>query len=81
MKGQFPLQSSGHHTRNNVSNFVVPRVESFGINSFKYTGTKLWNILPLSVKSLRSKFDFKKAVKFYLISEILACDRNDFMFY
>ena len=81
MKGQFPLLSSGHHTRNNVSNFAVPRVESFGINSFKYTGTKLWNSLPLSVKSLRSKFDFKKAVKSYLISEILVCDRNDFMFY
>ena len=63
MKGQFLLLSSGHHTRHNVSNFVVPRVESFGINSFKYTGTKLWNSLPLSVRSLQSKFDFKKAVK------------------
>ena len=64
-----------------LSNFVVPREESFVINSFKYTGTKLWNSLPLSVKSLRSNFDFKKAVKYYLISEMLVCDRNDFMFY
>ena len=82
MNGQFPLLSSGHHTRKIVLNFVVPRVERFGISSFKYdTCTKLWNSLPLTVKSLRSKFDFKKAVKSYFISEMLVCDRNDVMFY
>ena len=63
-KSELPLLSSGHGTRYNMSNFVVPRVDALGINSFKYTGTKFWKNLPLFVKSLQYKFDFGKAVVF-----------------
>ena len=37
----------------------IPRTESFK-GSFSYRGAKLWNSLPLSVKSAKSEAIFKK---------------------
>ena len=54
-----------HYTRNSMSVFTIPRVNNFGLHSFKYTGIKLWNNLPLNIKLKTSKNVFKKSVKQY----------------
>jgi len=49
MVNSFQLLDSSHQTRNSTLSYVVPRVNSFGLKSFKYNGVKLWNNLPTHI--------------------------------
>ena len=62
MTSMFEKSNNTHDTRNSMSVFTIPRVNKFGLNSFKYTGIKLWNNLPLNIKIKTSKNVFKKSV-------------------
>ena len=58
----------------------VPRVNSFAIKSFFYTGVKLWNSLPYTTQLITNKQAFKSEVKKYYglnLSRLM----NIFLFY
>ena len=60
---------------------VYQELHNFGINSFKYTGIKLWNNLPLNIKIKTSKNVFKKPVKKYMTSQLIVNSHNDCIYY
>ena len=72
MTSMFEKSNNTHDTRNSMSVFTIPRVHKFGLNSFKYTGIKLWNNLPLTIKTKTSKNVFKKSVKQYTLYDVTA---------
>ena len=78
---EFQPSNSTYETRRNTSTFILPSVKSFGINSLAYTGAKLWNMLPVSVKHTRGKHGFKKLVKEFLMSNVLSVYQNDFIYF
>ena len=53
----------GHVTRSGNRACFVPRVNSFAIKSFFYTGIKQWNALPSATQLLSNKQAFKSEVK------------------
>jgi hypothetical protein len=57
-----------HNTRN-VNRFVLPfpRVENIRLN-FKYQFLKVWNEIPIEIKSKTSHISFKSAYRGYLLS-------------
>jgi len=81
MLGSFVRSDSGHQTRNQNLSFFVPRINSFGHNSFTYTGAKLWNSFPQVIRGTRNKSHFKKLVRDFLASSFMADSLNTFVFY
>ena len=81
MTSMFEKSNNTHDTRNSMSVFTIPRVNKFGLNSFKYTGIKLWNNLPLTIKTKTSKNVFNKSVKQYMMSQLIANSHNVFIYY
>ena len=85
-KGEAPTYFSdfyhsnhGHQTRYNQSAFAIPRVKSQGKNSFRYCGIKLWNGLPLEIKTATTKSSFKKLCKQFLLSNLHTAENSDFI--
>ena len=62
-----------------MSVFTIPRVNNVGLNSFQYTGIKLWSNLPLNIKIKTSKNVFKNYVKQYMMSQLIVNSHNDFI--
>ena len=58
----------GHNIRSGNRACFVPRVNSFAIKSFFYTGVKLWNALPFTTQIITNKQAFKSEVKKVLCS-------------
>ena len=54
---------TGHVTRSGNRGCFVPRVNSFAIKSFFYTGIKQWNALPSATQLISNKQAFKSEVK------------------
>ena len=54
---------TGHVTRSGYRACFVPRVNSFAITSFFYTGIKQWNALPSATQLISNKQAFKSEVK------------------
>ena len=81
LKAQFQTSLASHNTRNSIASFYVPRVNGFGKNSFKFTGVKNWNRLPIEIKSIVSKNIFKQHVKKHLMSRVLFNDQSNFIYY
>ena len=52
-----------HNTRSGSFACYIPNVKSFGIKSFFFTGSKLWNSLSHSIQCITDKFIFKKMIK------------------
>ncbi len=51
-------------------NFSRPTVRTnYGIHTFKYTASKLWEQIPLNIKKLESIHQFKKQYKLFLLTE------------
>ena len=48
-----------HNTRSGSFACYIPNVKSFGIKSFFFTGSKLWNSLSHSIQCITDKFIFK----------------------
>ena len=70
MTSTFEKSINTHDTRNSMSVFTIPRVNNCGLNSFKYTGIKLWNNLPLNIKIKTYTNVFKKSGKQYMMSQL-----------
>ena len=67
-----------HNTRNSSMSYVIPHVKSQGSNSFMFNGAKSWNNLPVSVRSVVTKDNFKQKCKCYLFGQM--ADREDSQF-
>ena len=59
----------------------VPRVNSFAIKSFSYTGVKLWNSLPYTTQIITKKQAFKSEVKKVLWLKFIQTNKDIFLFY
>ena len=57
----------GHFTRFNSDLFVKTVHSNFGQRCSKFCGSKLWNALPMSIKTISPLFIFKKETKMYLM--------------
>ena len=44
-----------YKTLGSNASYVVPRVKGQGCNSFKFNGIKMWNKLPVNVKTIQTK--------------------------
>ena len=81
MCNQFEVYNSGHRTRNSTDSYVVPRVNSFGLHSFKFTAVKLWNSLPLTIRQSPSQNVFKNKVKNHLMSRYIGTSQSSYVYY
>ena len=72
---------TGHVTQSGNSASFVPRVNSFAIKSFFYTGIKQWNALPSTTQLLTNKQAFKSEVKKLLWMKLIQMDEEVYLFY
>ena len=68
MSHNFKKVSEQHFysTRGSATNFVVPKIRGQENNSFFKTGIQEWNSLTTKIKALKTKSQFKAAVKSFL---------------
>lgn len=71
----------GYNSRNSKCNFYVQPANSFTINTFYYQAVQDWNSLPLCIKNVRNKFEFKRKVKSMLTDNMKLTEESDFIFY
>jgi hypothetical protein len=69
----------GYHTRRSNLSYNVPNIKTQGSYTFKFCGIKLWNRLPLSIKTCETKEDFKKRCKGFLFNEMRLEDSSEFI--
>ena len=63
MKDMFSLRSSSYNLRgNNILSLRKPRTTSYGLNSFSFFSSKLWNTLPDSIR-MSAFTDFKREIQ------------------
>ena len=74
------LCSFSHSTRRSNMSYVIPHVKTQGSKSFMYNVAKLWNDLPVSIKSVDSKDLFKSKCKTFLFNKMTAKEDSDFVF-
>ena len=81
LTANFQLKTSHHstNTRSGPLSLVIPPVKSFGIKSFFYTASKLWNSLPGQIQTSTSKSIFKKAVTQHLHTRSISQESNSFI--
>ena len=60
---------------------LLPSVKSKGLTSFMYNALKLWNSLPVSLKSNHLRNSFKSNCKKFLARVASTEDQQDFIFY
>ena len=60
----------GIGTRHSRASVSMPRVESSGSKSFRYTATKIWNSLPYELKSINELAVFKLKIRKHLWNEL-----------
>ena len=68
-----------YNTRRSDLSYVVPHVKSHGAKSFQVTALKLWNNLPLDIKSCQSQAQFKKLCKQYCVNEMVHHATSEFI--
>ena len=69
-----------HNTQSGNRACFVPRVHSFAIKSFLYTGVKLWNSLPYTTQLITNKQAFKSEVKKVLWLKLIQTNEDIFLF-
>ena len=67
-----------HVTRYSRMSFVLPKVKSNGASSFSFCGIKLWNSLPLNIKSLDEKDKFKVSCKLHLFNQMVSSEQSQY---
>jgi len=77
----FTLKTSVHsnNTRSGPLSLAIPSVKSFGIKSFFYTSSKLWNSMPGQIQTSTTKSGLKRAVKQHLQSQTVQLESNSFV--
>ena len=68
-------------TRNSFLSVVLPHVKSSGEKTFRFIAGKIWDALPVSLKSAKDLLSFKKRVNEHLREELITEARSDFHFY
>ena len=65
LKNCFSLRDNENimRTRRSINSFIIPRVKSHGLKTFRFQGAKLWNELNTSLKKCSDKTLFKKYLK------------------
>ena len=82
LRGEVSMAGNhGHNTRSGNRACFVPRVNSFAIKSFFYTGVKLWNSLPYNTQIITNKQAFKSEVKKVLWLKLIQTNEDIFLFY
>ena len=71
---------TGHVTRSGNRACFVPRVNSFAIKSFFYTGIKQWNALPSATQLISNKQAFKSEIKKLLWMKLIQLDEERYLF-
>ena len=71
MKDVFPLQPISHYDLRVKKTFFNRKVKSvyFGTETLAYLGPKIWEMIPLNIRSLRSLSLFKAAIRTYIFLE------------
>ena len=81
-KHSINLSRSNHYdTRSGNLYCVMPSVKGFGIKSFFYSASKLWNSLSPNLQYINNKHLFKNHVKAYLWENLLAVDQDDSIYF
>ena len=70
-----------HNTRSGSFACYIPNVKSFGIKSFFFTGSKLWNSLSHSIQCVTDKFIFKKMIKGTLWNRLRSAHISEYIYY
>ena len=63
-------------TRGSVMSYVLPEIKTQGKKTFMYNGAKLWNSLPVSLRSVDCNDNFKKKCKQYFFGEMIKCENS-----
>ena len=74
MKDYFIEKTLNHDLR--VANpLVVPRVRTtnYGIKSLSFQGPKIWNSLPIDIKSAKNSNQFKGLIKTWFLQNKCSC--------
>ena len=74
-------RSNRYDTRSGNLSCVMPSVKGFGIKSFFYSASKLWNSLSPNLQHVTNKYLFKRNVKAYLWEKLLAVDQDDYIYF
>ena len=83
MQEFFTLNRNVHqHQTRSVSNcnYFIPRVNTFGRSSFYYTSTLIWNSLPIKLKSINVKSQYKTSLKKHLLAEFVKLEDQQFIY-
>ena len=82
LKQSINLSRGNHYdTRSGNLSCVMPSVKGFGIKSFFYSASKLWNSLSPNLQYITNKHLFTKNVKAYLWEKLLAVDQDDYIYF
>ena len=82
LKSKISIAShTSHVTRSGNRACFVPRVNSFAIKSFFYTGIKHWNALPSTTQLPTNKQAFISGVKKLLWLKLIQMDEEVYLFY
>ena len=68
-------------TGNSFLSVVLPHVKSLGKKTFRLSAGKIWNALPVSLRSAEDLLSFKKGGNSHLREELITEARSDFHFY
>jgi hypothetical protein len=69
-----------HITRNSELAYVIPHVKTQGSLSFMFNGAKLWNQLPVSIRTSENKDIFKSKSKSFLFNKMASAETSDFIY-
>ena len=61
--------------------YVIPQVKSQSKLTFKYNGAKLWNFLPLTLKKIENKDNFKVECKKHLFNKMQEIENSEYIYY
>ena len=83
LKRDISMVSDQHSffTRNSFLSVVLPHVKSSGKKTFRFSAGKIWNALPVSLRSAEDLLLFMKGVNKHLREELITEARSDFHFY
>ena len=70
-----------HETRNSMLGYHIPHTNSHGKSSFMYNGAKLWNDLPISIKTVESKELFKFSSKKHQFKIMSLLESSEYIYF
>ena len=68
--------SHSYNTRWSSFSFTIPKVKTQGTLSFRYNSIKLWNSLPMFIKTVENKDDFKSKCKMFFRDTMVKEETN-----